>query len=536
MLRCEPAWVARDFLPPGRRLGLPEDQYDVGERGAICERWLASTTRADNRVGPAGRGAQLRRRRGRRAAAAARRRGRRPRRGAGRGVRRAPTRPGSAGWRRSSTTPTGCPTTSTRRRSSPSLVGVQRQGRVLPLPARRRPGRAPRDVLRRPPLDRRAAGPRRAAALPRRLGQRPDPAARPGRAPGRGRGLPRPLRCPARARAPRSRWSCRRTPTCWRCSRRSTPAGSSPRSCSSRTSGRRTARTHGERFPLRFVDWELNGDPWFYENRHLTPQPVDGSRRRRRRGDLGLLQHRQVRREAARRARRAARHRLREPGVYSVFVWCGHGHATPGSRCAAASRAATSWSSPTTPRPATTRSSTPGSDDLVVFTFFGPDLHPDAPDDPRRATMTDELPVGLVGAGLIAGVHAHAYRESPGVRLVAVADPVAGKAERLAEQHGAAGGARPRRAARPRASTSSTCARRRSTTPTPTIAALRGGPARVLREAAGAHPRRGATRGRRGRGGRRACSWSGHVSRFEPDHRRGPRRSSTSGDDRRGAA
>lgn len=52
LLRLEPCWVARDFLPPGRRLGLPEDAYDVGERGAICERWLASTTRADNRIGP----------------------------------------------------------------------------------------------------------------------------------------------------------------------------------------------------------------------------------------------------------------------------------------------------------------------------------------------------------------------------------------------------------------------------------------------------------------------------------------------------
>lgn len=48
-----------------------------------------------------------------------------------------------------------------------------------------------------------------------------------------------------------------------------------------------------------------------------------------------------------------------------------------------------------------------------------------------------ELTVGLLGAGMIAGVHAHAYRDSPGVRLVAVADPVPGKAARLAEQHGA---------------------------------------------------------------------------------------------------
>lgn len=52
ILRLEPAWVARDFLPPGRRLGLPEDRYDMGERGYICERWLASVTRADNRIGP----------------------------------------------------------------------------------------------------------------------------------------------------------------------------------------------------------------------------------------------------------------------------------------------------------------------------------------------------------------------------------------------------------------------------------------------------------------------------------------------------
>lgn len=51
-LRLEPAWVARDFLPPGRRLGLSDDQYEVGERGWICERWLGSTTKADNRVGP----------------------------------------------------------------------------------------------------------------------------------------------------------------------------------------------------------------------------------------------------------------------------------------------------------------------------------------------------------------------------------------------------------------------------------------------------------------------------------------------------
>lgn len=52
ILRLDPAWVARDFLPPGKRLGLAEQDYDLGPRGAICERWLGSTTRAENRVGP----------------------------------------------------------------------------------------------------------------------------------------------------------------------------------------------------------------------------------------------------------------------------------------------------------------------------------------------------------------------------------------------------------------------------------------------------------------------------------------------------
>ena len=52
ILRLEPAWVARDFLPPGRRLGLKDEEYEVGERGWISERWIGSTTKADNRISP----------------------------------------------------------------------------------------------------------------------------------------------------------------------------------------------------------------------------------------------------------------------------------------------------------------------------------------------------------------------------------------------------------------------------------------------------------------------------------------------------
>jgi len=52
ILPLEPAWVCRSFLPAGHRLGLAKYTVEDAERGEICERWLASTTKADNAVGP----------------------------------------------------------------------------------------------------------------------------------------------------------------------------------------------------------------------------------------------------------------------------------------------------------------------------------------------------------------------------------------------------------------------------------------------------------------------------------------------------
>lgn len=50
VLRLAPAWVPRSFCIPGRRLKLhPDDLYAFGaHRGGIDERWLSSTTKADN--------------------------------------------------------------------------------------------------------------------------------------------------------------------------------------------------------------------------------------------------------------------------------------------------------------------------------------------------------------------------------------------------------------------------------------------------------------------------------------------------------
>ena len=50
ILKLSPTWVPRSFCIPGRRIKLhPDDYYALGgERGGIDERWFASTTPADN--------------------------------------------------------------------------------------------------------------------------------------------------------------------------------------------------------------------------------------------------------------------------------------------------------------------------------------------------------------------------------------------------------------------------------------------------------------------------------------------------------
>ncbi len=50
IFRLAPVWVSRSFCRPGKRIKLhPDDYYALGaERGGIDERWLASTTWAEN--------------------------------------------------------------------------------------------------------------------------------------------------------------------------------------------------------------------------------------------------------------------------------------------------------------------------------------------------------------------------------------------------------------------------------------------------------------------------------------------------------
>lgn len=52
ILRLKPAWVARQGFSSGRNFGLNEKEYNKCERGEITERWIGSTTKAENKIGP----------------------------------------------------------------------------------------------------------------------------------------------------------------------------------------------------------------------------------------------------------------------------------------------------------------------------------------------------------------------------------------------------------------------------------------------------------------------------------------------------
>jgi len=52
ILNLVPSWVARDFLLAGHRLGLEDYSVEDKRRGEVCERWFGSTARADNACGP----------------------------------------------------------------------------------------------------------------------------------------------------------------------------------------------------------------------------------------------------------------------------------------------------------------------------------------------------------------------------------------------------------------------------------------------------------------------------------------------------
>jgi hypothetical protein len=278
VLRCEPAWVARDFLPPGRRLGLPEHAYDLGERGAICERLLLRDAVAADPE----------------------------------------TFFGVHPW---------IVEESAHEVLLPYLVDwnsdlILRHARAE-LQVAGEGFHVPSGVLHAP-----------GTALTLELQEDSDVLSM-FQALNGGRIISKDLLF--KDVRPQDR---------------------------------------EERFPLGFVDWEINGDPWFYENRHLSPQPVAGA--------AGDGEETWVFYNTSKYAGKrlvvppGGVHRLREPGVYSAFAWTGEGgfagHEVRGGEPGRDELVVTHHAATREHEVANT-----GVEDLVVFLFFGPDLHMEAP-------------------------------------------------------------------------------------------------------------------------------------------------------------
>jgi hypothetical protein len=132
----------------------------------------------------------------------------------------------------------------------------------------------------------------------------------------------------------------------------------------------------GERFPLGFVEWTENGDPHFYEHHHLSPRPTQAC-------GVGVEESWVFYGSAKFCGKRltlqpGASVSLVEPGLYSVFVWSGEGEVA-GQVVRGGDHAFDELivSHDTATRPHEVRCT--GTEPLVLFNLFGPDLHGDVP-------------------------------------------------------------------------------------------------------------------------------------------------------------
>jgi hypothetical protein len=380
VLRLEPAWVARDFLPPGRRLGLPEGEYDVGERGFICERWLASTTKADNRIGPPDEGlSHVVGERGERltlkqavaenAAAIL-------------GAEYAASHPAGLG-RLAKLFDYGArlPYHIHPPQEFASLVGCNAKDESYHFPAGVDLGPHPETFFGVHPWIAEQAA--HDTLLPYLVDWDSDLILRHARAElqvaGEGFHVPSGvLHAPGTALT----LELQEDSDVLAMFQALNAGRIISKDLLFKDVRPADRAEHGERFPLGFVDWEVNGDPWFYENRHLTPQPVLGADAA---GQETWIFYNTDKYAGKRLVVPPGRtHRLREPGVYSVFAWSGSGTyagldisgGVPGRDELVVSHAAATHDHDVV---------NTGSEDLVVFTFFGPDLHAEAPTIPVRA-------------------------------------------------------------------------------------------------------------------------------------------------------
>ncbi len=371
VLRLAPAFVARDLVPPGRRLGLPEEEYGLGERGYVCERWLGSTTKADNRVGPPdeglsyvvdGDGRPVVTLRDAVAADPA----------AVMGAAYAAAHPAGLG-RLAKVLDYGAriPYHVHPPQRWAALVGRNAKDEAYYFPAGVDMGARPETFFGVHPSVARAGG--QDVLLPYLVDWNSDLILRHARAelqaPDEGfhvrSGV---LHAPGTALT----IELQEDSDVFAMFQALNAGRIISKELLFKDVRADDRRRDGERAPLGFVEWELNGDPYFYENNHLTPQPIPGGRESWIFYDTDKFSGKKLV------VPPGATHTLTERGVYSILVWQGAGrYAGLDVRGGDAARDELLVSHATATAPHAVENT--GTGDLVVFLFFGPDINPDVP-------------------------------------------------------------------------------------------------------------------------------------------------------------
>jgi len=135
--------------------------------------------------------------------------------------------------------------------------------------------------------------------------------------------------------------------------------------------------TKGERFILELIDWEENGDPRFYEHHHLSPRPIESSRLD---GGQEWWIYYDTTKFSGKKlvVHPGCSYRSVDAGVYNVLVWSGTG--TWGGLPVEGGNPDRDEVLVTHDRAVRgVEGRNTGREDLLAIKFFGPDVNPDVP-------------------------------------------------------------------------------------------------------------------------------------------------------------
>jgi hypothetical protein len=378
ILRLEPAWVARNFLPPGRRLGLKEEEYEVGERGWISERWLGSTTKADNMVGPPDEGLSYIALEGdermtlKEAAGVAG--------PAIMGEEYAKAHKGLGRLAKIYDFGARIPYHLHQMKKDAALVGRNPKEEAYYFPEDAPLGPHPETFFGVHPSI--AEQKQYDILLPYLVEWKDDLILKHSRAyllvPGEGFHLPSGvLHAPGTALA----IELQENSDVFAMLQALVAGKIISKELLYKDVRKEDREKHGERAILSHIDWEISGDPYFYENRHISPRPVEEAKQEG--GEEHWIYYNTTKFSGKRLVvKPGQRFTSVDKGVYNILVWRGRGR-YDGQEIEAGNFG---WDELLVSHARATMPivvENTGSEDLTIFKFFGPDINLDAPEIPQ---------------------------------------------------------------------------------------------------------------------------------------------------------